>query len=155
MRSVHPAAISTLVAATALILAGGCGGGGDGAAARDATGAAAESSGDLTAPVASIAESGMQGTMRISRGAEMTTVKLEVLGLEAGESYPATLREGGCDQEGGEVATLGPFTTAAVGLGTSVTELPAGTIQPGGTYSVHVRLPDGSAAACGEVAPGA
>lgn len=154
MRNAHPAAIAILAAATPLILAWGCGGD-EGAADRGAAGDAAGSADDLTAPVAPISESGMQGTMRISRGAEMATVKLEMLGLKAEESYPATLREGGCDREGPVIAELGPFTTAAVGLGTSVTELPAGTLEPGGTYSVHVRLPDGTRAACGEVAPGA
>lgn len=147
-------AVPLLAAATVLATAWGCGGGEEGPA-RERAAAEARSAGDMTAPVAPIAESGMQGTMRVSRGAEMTTVKLEMLGLETDASYPAVLREGGCDEEGAEVVTLEPFTTAAVGLGTSVTEVPAGTLEAGGTYSVHVRLSDGTAAACGEIAPGA
>lgn len=137
--------------AIVLALAAGCGDGEGVDRAQESPGDRAEAS----ASVQAMGESGMTGSLRVTRSDDVLTVKLEVLGVESGTEYPVSLRRGGCGSDGERVAELDPPTVAEVGLGSSLTEVSAAGVEAGGTYAVRVDGPDGAPLACGEFeAPG-
>ena len=140
--------------APALLLAGllalGCGGGEQAASDTDA-GAAG---GPPEASIAPVGESGIQGTARLNRGGESLTLKLELLGVQEGQTYPASLVRGTCDSPGETVAELDTPHVGTVGVGSSLTELDPAQIQEGETYSIVVETPDGERGACGTLTSG-
>lgn len=140
----------TMVLALAAVVLWGCGGG-EGA---DAGGEAGAESGDrsaLSASLQAVNESGMAGNLRIDPAGDSVTVKLEVLGVQSGETYQVLLHRGGCAETGEEIADVGAPTVATVGLGSSLLRLPPSGFPAEGLVSVRVYLPDGTEAACAEV----
>lgn len=107
-----------------------------------------------TAALAPVGGSGVQGTVRVTPGADSLTVKLELLGVGEGERYPARLTSGGCDEEGSTMAELQTPHVGTVGVGSSLTRIGSDALGEDGDYSVRVALPGGSPAACGELRPG-
>ena len=79
------------------------------------------------------------------------TVKLELLGVKEGRAYPVTLVRAGCGAEGDLAATLDTPHVGTVGVGSSMTRIPASTVEPGGVLSIRVSGEGGGTVACGEV----
>lgn len=128
-------------------------GGGEVASNGDAAATAAD--GQWNAALAPVGESGVQGTVRITPGGDSLTVKLELLGVSQGETYPARLVVGACAEEPGRTtAELQTPHVGTVGVGSSLTRVGPGAVGSDTVYSVRVAMPDGSAAACGELKPG-
>lgn len=126
-------------------------------ASGEAGGQTAETAGGASGVQISLAprnESGIEGTATIRRGADTVHVSVSLMGLESGNSYPAHVHEGSC-QEGGGVAAGLTSVEAQDGEGSSETRIPAGELSADGSYFVQAHLPDGTPAACGNVpAPG-
>lgn len=116
-----------------------------------AAGGGETSESQFSASVAPKNDSGMQGHVMVSTGADSLTIKLEVLGLEAGTEYPAHLHRGTCERGGEVVAELDPPTVASVGLGSSLSALSPQVMEADASYFVQVHLPDGTPAACANV----
>lgn len=140
-----PERISGLgILALAALVAAGCGGEGGEAEADEAAG-----QGQPEAALAPVAESGIQGTARMTRGGGAWTLKLELLGVEEGETYPAKLVRGGCGEGGETVSELETPHVGTVGVGSSLTRIDTSRIEEGVAYAVVVEGTDGSRAACG------
>ena len=141
-------AMSAAVVLTGLVAAG-CGGGEAG------TAGAAEAEGQPPqASVAPVGESGIQGTARLNEGENTLTLKLELLGVQEGKTYPAKLVRGTCDSPGETVAELDTPHVGTVGVGSSLTELDPSQITEGETYSIVVETPEGERGACGTLEGG-
>lgn len=128
---------------TAAILIG-CGGG-----EQEATGAATAGDGQMTASVAPVGESGIQGTARITPGADSLTLKLELLGVREGETYTPSLLRGGCGEGAEVVAELDRPHVGTVGVGSSLTRLANEAIPADANLAVAVAGPGGDRVACG------
>lgn len=139
-----------LAVTTALALAA-CGSGDAAAGTAESEGA---SDGQWHASLAPVGESGVQGTVRVTPGGDSLTVKLELLGVNQEERYPARLVEGPCGEEGNTLAALETPHVGTVGVGSSLTRIGAAVIGGDAVYSIRVRQPDGATAACGELRPG-
>lgn len=124
------------------LLAAGCGGGQD-------AGAAEAEDAPPQAAIAPVGESGIQGTARLNEGASSHTLKLELLGVQEGKTYPARLVSGSCDSPGETVAELDTPHVGTVGVGSSLTQLDPSLIAEGGTHSIVVETPAGETGACG------
>lgn len=122
----------------------GCGGG-----EQEAAGAPAAGDGQMTASVAPVGESGIQGTARITPGADSLTLKLELLGVREGETYSPSLLRGGCAEGAEVVAELDPPHVGTVGVGSSLTRLANEAVAADATYAVAVAGADGTRLACG------
>lgn len=125
------------------LLAAGCGGGGQEAGAAEAEDAPPQAS------IAPVGESGIQGTARLNEGASSRMLKLELLGVQEGKTYPVKLVRGTCDSPGETVAELDTPHVGTVGVGSSLTQIDPSAITEGGTYSIVVERPGGETAACG------
>lgn len=101
------------------------------------------------ASIAPVDESGIQGTARLNAGAEALTLKLELLGVKEGETYPARLVRGGCESPGETVAELDTPHVGTVGVGSSLTQLDPAAVREGATHSIVVETPGGEVGACG------
>ena len=135
--------------ALAGLLAAGCGG------AETGTAGAAEAEGEPPqASIAPVGESGIQGTARLNEGESALTLKLELLGVQEGNSYPAMLVEGTCDSPGETVAELDTPHVGTVGVGSSLTQLDPSQITADATYSIVVETPEGERGACGTLEGG-
>lgn len=121
---------------------------------QQAARAASGGGGQMETSIGPLGESGVQGTVRFTPGADSLTVKLELLGLSEGKSYPVALLEGGCDQPGEKVADLDTPHVGTVGVGSSLTRLAPGVLSEGRTYALRVLSPEGDPVACGEITPG-
>lgn len=151
-------------ALVALSIAGliACGGGeaGDsgqteagGQAAEEAAGQMEESTGAADSVQVTLApknESGIEGTATVRHMADTAHVSVRLSGLTSGNSYPAHIHQGTC-QEGGGVAAGLTSVKAADGSGTSETRIPAGELSMDASYFVQAHLPDGTPAACGDL----
>ncbi len=97
-------------------------------------------------------ESGLAGTAVLtSAGGDSLSVELSLSGVEDGESYPAHVHEGSCQEPGGVVSGLTEVTADGT-TGTSTTRVPdprAGDAE--GPFLVMAHLPDGTPAACGDI----
>lgn len=119
-------------------------------------------------------DSGITGTavLAAAPGAETPdahTVTLELSGVEAGQTYPAHIHGGTCEEGGGVVAalesvaaegqmasattTITPDQLAMGETGDEPTEMAAeeGEERGHGPLFIQVHLPDGTPAACGNV----
>lgn len=128
--------------ATALLV--GCTG-----AEQEAAASASADDGQMTASVAPVGESGIQGTARITPGADSLTLKLELLGVSEGETYTPSLLRGGCGEGAETVAELDPPHVGTVGVGSSLTRLANDAVAADATYAVAVAGPGGERVACG------
>lgn len=132
----------------ALLVAGilvvGCGG-----TEQEAAETPAGGDGQMTAAVAPVGESGIQGTARITPGADSLTLKLELLGVSEGETYAASLLSGGCGEGAEPVAELQSPHVGTVGVGSSLTRLANETVSADATYAVSVDGPGDERVACG------
>lgn len=131
----------------ASLLAAGCGGGQDAGTTQSADE-------PPQASIAPVGESGIQGTARLNEGESSLTLKLELLGVQEGETYPAKLVRGGCESPGEVVAELDTPHVGTVGVGSSLTELEPSQMEERGTYSIVVETPDGEPGACGTLEGG-
>lgn len=95
-------------------------------------------------------ESGIEGTATIRHMADTVHVTVRLSGLTSGNSYPAHIHQGTC-QEGGGVAAGLTSVKAADGSGGSQTRIPASKLSMDASYFVQAHLPDGTPAACGDV----
>lgn len=148
----------TPIVALSFVGLAACGGGEtDGAGEMEAGAEASGEAGGASGVQISLAprnESGIEGTATIRRGADSVRVSVSLMGLESGNSYPAHVHEGSC-QEGGGVAAGLTSVEAQDGEGSSETRIPASELSADGSYFVQAHLPDGTPAACGNVpAPG-
>jgi len=136
----HAAALSPLLGV--LLVAVGC--------TPEAPARGAAESSTFNVSLAPVGESGIQGLTTVSRG-ETLTLKLELMGLESGETYGAALVSGTCDAPGDELAEMSSATSGAIGIGSSVTPVEFSVVE--GVSSVHIEayLPDGTLAACGDI----
>lgn len=141
-------AATVLVTAASFAL-GACSGGD--APQREASAPTTSSDSQVSASVSEKNDSGMQGHVIVSAGADAITIKLEVLGLKGGTEYPTHLHSGTCEQGGEVVTELESPTVASVGLGSSLTELSPDAMQEDQPYFVQLHLPDGTPAACADV----
>ena len=105
--------------------------------------------GQMTASVAPVGESGVQGTARITPGADSLTLKLELLGVQEGQTYTPSLLRGGCGEGAETVANLDPPHVGTVGVGSSLTRLANDAVGGDATYAVSVDGPGGERVACG------
>lgn len=142
-----PRAAATAVALVSVAVLA-CSGG---ESSRQDTGSDQDSGSQFSASVAPKNDSGMQGHVMVAAGSDSLTIKLEVLGLEAGTEYTAHLHEGSCEQGGDVIAELNSPTVASVGLGSSLTALSPDAMQAGQPYFVQIHLPGGTPAACADV----
>lgn len=126
-----------------------CGGG----SSADASASDAATEKQFTSSVRAVNESGAAGSLMISGAGDSLTVKLEVLGLKNGPSYPTRIRTGTCSGEGEAVAQLAPFTVASVGLGSSLTDVARSKLESGASYAAVVESPEGQVIACAPVEP--
>ena len=133
---------AAVLGTTALLV--GCGGG-----EQDATGAPAAGDGQMTASVAPVGESGIQGTARITPGADSLILKLELLGVREGETYTPSLLRGGCGEGAEVVAELDRPHVGTVGVGSSLTRLSNDAVAADATHAVAVAGPGGERVACG------
>lgn len=133
-------------AALALLVLAGCGGGGS-----DAGAPPADPEGGVTVSIAPVQASGVQGTARLNPAGDSMTVKLELLGVQEGRSYPVTLVRAACDGEGEVVSALDTPHVGTVGVGSSVTRIPAASVTSGGPLSLRVADDAGTVVACGDV----
>lgn len=120
----------------------------------EASGSPGPEDGQMTASVAPVGESGVQGTARITPGADSVTLKLELLGVAEGATYTPRLLEGGCTEEAESVSELDPPHVGTVGVGSSLTRLPAEAVSSEASYAVAVEGADGDRLACGAFRPG-
>jgi Cu/Zn superoxide dismutase len=97
-------------------------------------------------------ESGVAGTAVLtSAEGDSLDVALSLSGVKDGESYPAHVHEGSCQEPGGVVSGLTEVTADGT-TGTSTTRVPdprAG--DAAGPFLVMAHLPDGTPAACGDI----
>lgn len=124
------------------LLAAGCGG-------ESSAGAAEAAEQAPQAAIAPVGESGIQGTARLNEGASSLTLKLELLGVQEGKTYPARLVRGTCDDVGETVIELDTPHVGTVGVGSSLTELDPSQVAGGQAYSIVVETPGGERGACG------
>lgn len=141
---------SVLLVALALVACGP----GESTAGRAGAEGSRAANGQWNASLAPVGESGIQGTVRITPGGDSLTVKLELLGVAEGESYPASLVAAGCSEDGSTVAELDRPHVGTVGVGSSLTRIGPDALAGSGSYSVRVASPDGGTAACGELKRG-
>lgn len=122
----------------------------------------AMSTGTATVQLASLNNSMISGTAMIEHSADSLHVTLQLTGLEAGQSYPAHVHRGSCQEQGPVAAPLGSIRAAEGGSGSVRVALDMGQfrdqhagheMQEGGAtgYYVQVHSPDGAPAACGDV----
>lgn len=134
-----------VVAAAAALALLACGGG-DGSQAE----VAGNTGATTVVSFEAMNESGMMGSLMLAPGGESVTVKVEVLGLTEGETYPAHLHAGACQEGGDAVRDLEPLTVNSLGIGSSSSQVPRSEIQSG-PHFVQVHLPDGTPAACADL----
>lgn len=141
------ASAAALAALAALPLLACSGGETSGQASASETSSASQ----YSASVSPKNDSGMQGHVMVSSGADELTIKLEVLGLKGDTEYPVHLHRGGCEGGGEVVAELNSPTVASVGLGSSLTSLSPDAMERDRSYFVQLHRPDGTPAACADV----
>lgn len=95
-------------------------------------------------------QSGIEGTATIRHRGDTVHVSVSLSGLESGNSYPAHIHQGTC-QEGGGVAAGLTAVEASDGTGTSETRIPAAKLDMEARHFVQAHLPDGTPAACGDL----
>lgn len=95
-------------------------------------------------------QSGIEGTATIRHMADTVHVTLSLTGLTSGNSYPAHIHQGTC-QEGGGVAAGLTAVEAADGSGSSETRVPASELSMDASHFVQAHLPDGTPAACADL----
>lgn len=129
----------------------------------------------VTVTLESKNDSGITGTAVLAAAPEAEspdahTVTLELSGLEAGQTYPAHIHGGTCDEGGGVVAALESVAAEAEMASATTTITPdqlamgetadeptemAAEEEEGeeahGPLFIQVHLPDGTPAACGNV----
>lgn len=103
--------------------------------------------------LATVEESGVQGLVTVSPARDSVMLKLELMGLQGGESYPVVLRSGTCESPGAEVMELNAPTSGSIGIGSSTTAVSTRTLASD-AHNIEARLPDGSPAACGDIPEG-
>ncbi len=94
-------------------------------------------------------QSGIEGTATIRHMADTVHVTVSLTGLTSGNSYPAHIHQGTC-QEGGGVAAGLTAVEAADGSGSSETQVPASELSMDASHFLQAHLPDGTPAACGD-----
>lgn len=132
----------------------------------------------VTVTLSPVNESGISGTAVLADAADAEEprahrVTLELSGLEAGQTYPAHVHGGSCEEGGGVVVALESVTAegamasattiltpemvAMAAAGDEPTEMAAEEGEgeemekPHGPLFIQVHLPDGTPAACGDV----
>lgn len=142
MRDVDRIALPLLLPALALVGCGDAGG--------SAGGAAEESESTAVVSFEAVNESGMMGSLMVAPGGDAVTVKVEILGVKAGERYPTELRSGTCAEGGEAIVELEPLTVNSLGIGSSSTQVSRGELALG-SHFVRVHQPDGTPAACADL----
>ena len=139
----HSPRMVTAAAAALALLA--CGGG-------EGSQADASQNSDATTVVSfeAMNESGMMGSLMLAPGSESVTLKVEVLGLSEGETYPTHLHSGTCQEGGDAVQELETLTVNSLGIGSSSSQVARSEIDSG-PHFVQVHLPGGSPAACADL----
>lgn len=97
-------------------------------------------------------DSGITGTARILPRGDSLAVKVSLSGLTQGDSYAAHLHNGTCQSGGGVAVGLNPVTGLADGTGTSTKRVAMASLASGQGYFIQAHLPDGTPAACGDLA---
>lgn len=135
--------------------------------------AASEASAAMT--LTALNNSGVAGTAQLSHGQDALNVTLNLTGLTPGESYPAHIHRGSCQQDGPVAAPLGSAKAASDGKGAIEASVPMDKFQMSQGmkegehamaegegmmeedqeehmgFSVRVHLPDGTPAACTDI----
>lgn len=140
----------SLVTLAALPVLAACGGD---AGTPSARAGEASSSSTFNVSLATVGESGVQGLVTVSPGQDSVILKMELMGLEGGTTYPAFLYRGTCDSPGERVRALERPTAGAIGIG-SATTLVAGETLADGPLHIQAHLPDETPAACGDLPTG-
>lgn len=139
--------------------------------------AASEARMPTTMTMSALNNSGVGGTAQLSHGQDALNVTLNLTGLTAGETYPAHIHRGGCDEDGPVVAPLGSVTAGSDGTGTIEASVPMDMFQMSEGmkegehameegeammeegqeatqhmgFSIRAHLPDGTPAACTDI----
>ena len=100
--------------------------------------------------LATVEESGVQGLVTVSPGQDSVTLKMELMGLEGGTTYPVFLHRGTCESPGERVRELNRPTAGSIGIGSATTLVSDDTLAEGPVH-IQVHLPDETLAACGEL----
>jgi hypothetical protein len=120
--------------------------------------AASAASGEMQAPAPETAtmaaknNSGITGTASLAASGDSTTVTVTLQGGKAGTTYPTHIHAGDCAAPGAVVAPLTSVTVGADGSGTSTTMVPSAKLEGEAAVLVQSHQPDGTPAACGDVA---
>jgi len=112
------ARVSPGVLLLAALAASGCGGAEEQQPQQQETEAAPAAemmSGMATVQLASLNNSGITGTANVSHTQDEISVSVQLAGLTAGESYPAHVHRGSCEQQGPVAAPLGSIQAAEDG----------------------------------------
>lgn len=91
--------------------------------------AASEAAMPAAMTLAALNNSGISGTARLSHSQNALAVTLNLTGLTAGESYPAHVHRGSCQQDGPVLAPIGSATAASDGTGTIEASIPMDEFQ--------------------------
>lgn len=139
------------LAAVLLLVAWGCGG--DGEQASDLAefpdvgeeAPAVPSSSDNR--VRDVDGSGVEGTVRLTRGEGGVDVELALEGLRSGEKYLARIHRGECDRASAEVAPIGHLTVTGT-EGIAAERIDPAVLDPEERYSLRVFTAEQSTVAC-------
>lgn len=98
--------------------------------------------------------SGITGTAALKTMGDSVQVTVNLVGLKAGQTYPAHVHQGTCDAGGPVAAPLTSVAATADGTGSSTTTIAASAMAAGNTYFVQAHQPGGQPAACGDIPAG-
>lgn len=115
-----------------------------------AEGGEASSRSTFNVSLATVGESGVQGLVTVSPGQDSVTLKMEMMGLEGGTTYPVFLHRGTCETPGERVRELNRPTAGSIGIGSATTLVSDETLADGPLH-IQAHLPDETLAACGDL----
>lgn len=148
----QPAWVGALLGALALA---GCAADGSGSDTTDPYGSGADVV-VRTVSLTSVGGSGLGGTVTLEWKTDSTAVTVSLEGGTSGSTYPAHIHARTCDNAGPIVVGLTSVTMGQTGTGSSKTTVSTTEVESAeeqaGSILVMAHLPDGTPAACVEVA---
>ncbi|HKK28705.1 MAG TPA: hypothetical protein VKB18_11525 [Gemmatimonadota bacterium] len=127
--------------------------GGEQAAQEQPAAGQMQETGAQTVTMSSKGESGITGTATLSAaGADSVQIRVSLKGIDAGKAYPTHVHHGSCSTEGAVARPLNSVQGQSDGTGSSTTTVAHSLFEPDSSYFVQSHLPDGTPAACGDIA---
>lgn len=107
------------------------------------------------AEFAPVNQSDITGTVRFEEEDDGVSATIELVGLQPGAAYPASLHTGRCAAGGPVAAPLGPVTAGEDGRGRLTAPIEAAGLEAGEPVFVQAVGPEGDAVACADMDPAA